>query len=355
MADLLVVANLQKQFRVASGFGRAGKRYVKAVEDVSFAVQKGETYALVGESGSGKTTVGYLVQGIYRATGGEITFKGISISDWQRSKGREWSRQVQLVFQNPGSSLNPARTIRQSFAVLQKAQNIGHGRRERETQCVRALENVELSEKYLYSYPHSLSGGEKQRVAIALACLSAPGLIVLDEPTSALDVSVQGKIIWLLTNLQQDLGIAYLFITHDLSLVRNVAGRTSVMYLGRIVESAETGDLFQHPLHPYTQALLSSIPVISDAEKDLLPARVTPHGEIPSPTDIPSGCAFHPRCPSAMPVCGETLPQGIDLGSGHWVCCHLATASAEPASDGEGGNDGQKSDVDQPGRVERIQ
>jgi peptide/nickel transport system ATP-binding protein len=318
---ILSVQDLKKYF-VVGHTGLPGKRQpitVKAVDGVSFEVFAGETLGLVGESGSGKSTVAYTVVGMYKPTAGKIRFMNTEIGAKDK-RPKELRKAIQIVFQDPGSSLNPRQNIKQ---ILEMPLRVHRKDRNRLEMVLYLLEIVGLPPEAMYKYPRMLSGGEKQIVGIARALATDPSLIILDEPTSALDVSVQAKTINLLLQLQQQFNLSYLFITHDLSLMRNVATRVAIMYLGKICEVANTADFFQKPLHPYTQMLLSSIPVVSEEEEALRPQKVISRGEIPSPVNIPKGCSFHTRCPFAMPHCSEIDPHFIDMGNGHSVRCHL--------------------------------
>ncbi len=321
--EILTVTDLKKHFVV--GHARLPRRTpitVRAVDGISFGMREGETLGLVGESGSGKSTVAYTTVGMYRPTSGHLTFRGQELFGEKGARPRHLRKEIQIVFQDPGSSLNPRHTVREILSMPLRVHQPGRNRVE---QIVRLLEMVDLPPEYMYRYPHTLSGGEKQIVGIARALASDPTLVILDEPTSALDVSVQAKTITLLLRLQRELHLSYLFITHDLSLMRNVASRVAIMYLGRICEVAETAEFFNNPLHPYTQMLLSSIPVISEAEEKLLPRKVVSRGEIPSPVDVPSGCSFRTRCPFVMDVCRRVDPVMVDGAPGHQVRCHLFT------------------------------
>jgi oligopeptide/dipeptide ABC transporter ATP-binding protein len=315
-ATILTVERLVKHFQTKGGL-------VRAVDDIAFDVTTGDTLGLVGESGSGKTTTAQCIVGIYPPTSGEISFEGVPIGVGFSRRDKELKKKIRIVFQDPGSSLNPKRTIKQILSVPLKVHGLGTGR-ERLTTMSRLLELVELPPaEYLYKYPQAIGGGEKQMVAIARALATSPRFIVLDEPTSALDVSVQGKIINLLMRLAKELELTYLFITHDLSLMRNVATRVAIMYLGKLCEIAPTAEFFRSPLHPYTKMLLSSIPVVTDEEELLKPSKILSQGEIPSPVNIPSGCSFHLRCPAKMPICSEVDPEMRPLSEGHVVRCHL--------------------------------
>lgn len=319
---LLRVEQLKKYFPITAGVLSRQVGQVKAVDDVSFTVPEGQTSALVGESGSGKTTVGKTVIRLIRPTAGDILFNGANIAALRERELKSWRRQMQMVFQDPSSSLNPRRRVADIVATPLEVHGIDT-QRGRLARIRELLDLVELPEKYLYSYPHALSGGQKQRVAIARALALHPRFVVLDEPTSALDVSVQAKILALLAHLQQELGLTYLLISHDLGVVKNFSDYIAVMYLGQIMEMAPTEKLFARPLHPYTQALLSAIPVVSEEELEVIPERITLEGDIPSPANVPSGCVFHTRCYIARDICQVELPPLVEVESDHQVRCHL--------------------------------
>ena len=322
MTAVLGVGNLVKHFPTKMGV-------VRAVDDITFDIQERDTLGLVGESGSGKSTTAQCVVGIYPPTGGEISFDGASIGMASYRRPKELKRKLRIVFQDPGSSLNPKRTIKQILSVPLKVHGIGTPR-ERLSIMSHLLDMVELPPaEYLYKHPQAIGGGEKQMVAIARALATNPRFVVLDEPTSALDVSVQGKIINLLTRLGEELNLTYLFITHDLSLMRNVATRVAIMYLGKLCEIAPTAEFFRSPMHPYTKMLLSSIPVVSDIEETLKPEKIVSQGEIPSPVNVPPGCSFHLRCPEKVPVCSQIDPEMRTLAPGHEVRCHLFAGTPE--------------------------
>jgi oligopeptide/dipeptide ABC transporter ATP-binding protein len=319
--DILMVKNLKKYFVIDHrGLVNREPITVKAVDGISFSVREGETFGLVGESGSGKSTVAYIAVGMYQPTQGTIYFQGQDLFADDRDRPLALKKEIQIVFQDPGSSLNPRRTIQQ---ILELPLRIHQPDKDRVEEVVRLLDMVDLPPEYMPKHPQMLSGGEKQIVAVARALATNPSLMILDEPTSALDVSVQGKIINLLIRLQREFKLTYLFITHDLSLMRNVASRVAIMYLGKICEVAEAGEFFRDPKHPYTQMLLSSIPVVSEDEEKLKPEKVISRGEIPSPVNIPSGCSFHSRCPYKMEICTSVDPTMVDIGKGHTVRCHL--------------------------------
>lgn len=318
---LLVVEDLKRYFPVKGGILNRTQDYVKAVDGVSFEIERGETMALIGESGSGKSTVAQTIIGLHSATDGTIRFDGEDISDPSSEQLSEMRSRMQMVFQDPTSSLNPRRTVGKSLEVPMKSQGVPKA--EREERITELLDLVDLNDEYLYKYPHELSGGQKQRVNIARAISIEPELLLLDEPTSALDVSVQAKIIGLLDDLQQELGLTYLFITHDLSLIRNFADKTAVMYLGELQERGDTREVFRRPRHPYSRALLSAIPVTTDEEEAYKPKQEPLEGEIPSPRDIPSGCRFHTRCPYATDACREVKPEFKPVDGGPSVRCHI--------------------------------
>jgi peptide/nickel transport system ATP-binding protein len=319
--DILTVTDLKKYFVIGhSGILKREPITVKAVDGISFAIREGETFGLVGESGSGKSTVAYTTIGMYRPTEGSISFQGQNLVEGNKRRPLALKKEIQIVFQDPGSSLNPRRSVGQ---ILELPLRIHRPDEDRLEQVVRLLEMVELPPAYMHKYPQMLGGGEKQMVAIARALATDPSFVILDEPTSALDVSIQGKIINLLMRLQNEFHLSYLFITHDLSLMRNVASRVAIMYLGKICEVAETAKFFRNPYHPYTQMLLSSIPVVSAEEEKLKPKKIISTGEIPSPVNIPTGCSFHLRCPRKMDICSEVDPVMVEVEEGHTVRCHL--------------------------------
>src|SRR2546425_662893 len=321
---LLRLVDLIKHFPIRSGFLMRQVGVIRAVDGVSFALYPGETVGLVGESGSGKTTLGMTLLGAYRPTAGAIWFRGSDIADpVVRRRVPAIKKAIQVVFQDPGSSLNPRRTVRQTLEVPLRVHGLVHTGVQVQRRISELLEMVELPWEFMYAFPGALSGGQKQRVAIARALATTPAFVVLHEPTSALDVSVQANIIGLLLDLQRRLGLTYPFITHDLSLMRNVAARVAVMYLGKLAELADTASLFGNPLHPYTRMLLSAIPVVSEAEERLKPRWVVPRGETPSPARVPPGCSFHPRCPDAFAVCPRIDPVAASADGRHVVRCHL--------------------------------
>lgn len=331
---ILKIDQLKKYFRV--GKNKQGPIFVRAVDGVSFTVDAGETFGLVGESGSGKSTLAYTVIGMYKPTEGQILYRGRNLGVEARRRPLALKKELQIVFQDPGSSLNPRQTIRQILEVPLRLHRRELKKSELEQTVIELLGKVELSPDYMYKSPPSIGGGEKQMVGIARALAANPSLILLDEPTSALDVSVQAKIISKLIELQAELNLTYLFITHDLSLMRNVATRIAIMYLGKICELASASEFFQHPMHPYTQMLLSSVPVVTADEERMKPKRVRSTGEIPSPVDIPTGCSFHSRCSVKGGPCTVDDPGFIEVSPGHLVRCHqFPTDTAAVFDDGE--------------------
>lgn len=321
MEYLLEVKGLKKYFPIKRGFLGRSSEVVKSVDDVSFSIEKGKTLGLVGESGCGKTTTGRTIVRLYEPTSGQIKFKGREISKIPEKDFLTIRKSMQMIFQDPYASLNPRMTVSD---IIMEAMEIHHlydekGRKEK----VRELLNiVGLNSEHANRYPHEFSGGQRQRVGIARALAVEPEFIVCDEPISALDVSIQAQIVNTLEDLQKNFNLTYLFIAHDLSMVKHISDDIAVMYLGGIVEIAESNELYKHPLHPYTQALLSAIP-IPDPRKAHSKTRIMLEGEIPSPINPPSGCKFHTRCKYASNICKEVVPKLVDVGAGHMVACHL--------------------------------
>lgn len=320
--EILSVKNLKTYFAINKSSGK--KQYVRAVDGVNFGIKEGEIMGLVGESGSGKSTIAYTIMGMYKPTEGEIifNFNGKSIVAKSNKRSLEFKKNVQIVFQDPGSSLNPYHDVRQILSLPLRVHKIVP-KDKIEEKIAEILEMVELPASFMYKTPTSIGGGEKQLVSIARALCSNPKFIILDEPTSSLDVSIQAKIINMLLKIHREQKLTYLFITHDLSLMRNISTKVAIMYLGKICEIAPTEIFYKSPLHPYTQMLLSSIPVISEEEEALKPKKVVSTGEIPSPVNVPKGCSFHTRCIQCMDICRTEDPVIHQVSEDHFVRCHL--------------------------------
>jgi oligopeptide/dipeptide ABC transporter ATP-binding protein len=319
MSILLEVENLSKYYSVTGGALRKTIGHVKAVDDVSFDIRRGETLGLVGESGCGKTTVGKLITRLIEPTDGVIWYAGQDLRTMDDTEMKIVRRHMQMVFQDPYSSLNPRMTVGQMLEEPMAVHKIGDPG-YRNLRARQLMESVGLKPFHLRRYPHEFSGGQRQRICIARALTVEPEFIVCDEPVSALGVSVQSQVLNLLKQLQQDFNLTYLFISHDLSVVRHMSDRVAVMYLGRLVELAPEPEIYSDPLHPYTQALLSSVPI---ADVRIKRERMILKGELPSPLKPPKGCSFYERCPAACDRCLDFLPQLREVAPGHYVACHL--------------------------------
>ncbi len=319
---LLEVRNLKKYFPITQGILFQRKvADVKAVDGISFDVKPGETLGLVGESGCGKSTTGRTILQLYRPTEGEVLFRGKDLAKLKGESLRKMRSDMQMIFQDPYASLNPRMTVGDIIAEPLEVHNIAKGKEKKE-RVQELLQIVGLNPYFVNRYPHEFSGGQRQRIGIARALAVNPDFIVCDEPISALDVSIQAQIINLLEELQDRFGLTYLFIAHDLSVVRHISDRVAVMYLGRIVELTDSRSLYANPLHPYTRALLSAVP-IPDPLIEEKRERIILVGDVPSPVNPPKGCRFHTRCPLAIPICKEVAPEWRDVGNGHWVECHV--------------------------------
>ena len=316
---LVEVENLKKYYPVTAGLLSKHIADVKAVDGVSFDIMEGETLGLVGESGCGKSSLGRTLLRLEEATAGKVRYKGIDIMAWDKKQLKELRKEAQMIFQDPQSSLDPRMTIGDSIGEALLIHGVGN-EKERLERVEELLRRVGLEPEHAMRYPHELSGGQKQRTGIARALAVNPKLIVADEPVSALDVSVQAQILNLIMDLQHELGLAYLFIAHDLSVIGQVSDRIAVMYLGQIIEVADRTELFSHPLHPYTEALLSAIPLPDPHRKR---KRISLQGEVPSPVEPPPGCRFHTRCPKAMKLCSRETPTLRPLEEDHLASCHL--------------------------------
>ena len=324
MSDKLLQVEHLKQYFPAGGMGK-NRKFVKAVDDVSFFVNKGETLGLVGESGCGKTTTGRSILRLYEPTGGKITFDGNVILDVENKVKADmlpYRQKMQMVFQDPYASLDPRMTVGDIVGEAIDIHKLAANKKERHDMIISMLEKVGLNSEHANRYPHEFSGGQRQRVGIARALAVNPQFIVCDEPISALDVSIQAQVVNMFEELQEQMGLTYLFIAHDLSVVRHISHRIGVMYLGTMVELAESYELNRHPLHPYTKTLLSAVPV-PDPQVSRSRQRIVLEGDIPSPMNPPSGCRFHTRCPYATEKCKQVVPTFKEYDKGHWVACHL--------------------------------
>jgi oligopeptide transport system ATP-binding protein len=320
---LVKVENLKKYFPITRGIiiqKEIGA--VRAVDDISFDIHRGETLGLVGESGCGKSTTGRTIIQLYRPTSGKVYYEDRDLSTLTGGDLRHLRRNMQIIFQDPYASLDPRMTVGNIIAEPLEIHGIGKSKKERRERVKELLRLVGLNPYFINRYPHEFSGGQRQRIGVARALALEPEFIVCDEPISALDVSIQAQVVNLLEELQNSLGLTYLFIAHDLSMVRLISDRTAVMYLGKIVELAEREELYNNPLHPYTQALLSAVP-IPDPVAERNRQRVILEGDVPSPANPPLGCNFHPRCPIAEGICRAEEPEWREVIPNHWVACHL--------------------------------
>jgi len=318
--NLLEVKNLKKYFPITAGLFKKTVGYVKAVDNVSFTIRNRETLGLVGESGCGKSTTGRTILRLISATSGEVNFEGKNLLSLKGEELRSMRKGMQMIFQDPYASLDPRMNVADTVGEPLQIHKLTRNKKEREERVEEILSNVGLKSEYLHRYPHEFSGGQRQRIGIARALAVNPKLIIADEPVSALDVSIQAQVINLLQDLQQNLGLTYLFIAHDLSVVKHISKRVAVMYLGKIVELTEKKVVFQHPLHPYTQALLSAVPVPDPTSKS---KRIILEGDVPSPVNPPTGCTFHPRCSHAMDICSQQEPLFKEYEKDHFTACHL--------------------------------
>ncbi|AQR94053.1 ABC transporter ATP-binding protein [Clostridium saccharoperbutylacetonicum] len=318
--DILIkVKDLKKYFPVKNGIIK--NTVIKAVDGVSFDIKRGETFGLVGESGCGKSTLGRTITRLYDVTDGDIFFDGTNIAKLNKKQMREYYKKMQIIFQDPYSSLNPYMNVKELIDEP-IALHTSLGKAERAEKIEKLLEMVGLKKNDMEKFPHEFSGGQCQRIGIARAVSTNPDFVLCDEPISALDVSIQAQVVNMLEDLQKEMGLTYLFVAHDLSMVRHISDRIGVMYLGSIVEIGISNDLYKKPLHPYTKGLLSSIP-IADPIKAKESTRDVIEGDIPSPINIPLGCRFHTRCPYAKPICAEVPPIAKEVENGHFVTCHL--------------------------------
>ncbi|MEW9110636.1 ABC transporter ATP-binding protein [Cytobacillus gottheilii] len=313
---LLEVKNLKKYFQMEKGV------MLKAVDDVSFAIKKGETFGIVGESGCGKSTAGRTIIGLYDQTDGEVLYDGKNVHEMNDKERFSFHRKMQMIFQDPYASLNPRSTVQEIISEPMEVQGLYKDKKERQERIYQLLEDVGLNRDHANRYPHEFSGGQRQRIGIARALSLDPEFIIADEPISALDVSVQAQVVNLLKGLQKKKGLTYLFIAHDLSMVKHISDRIGVMYLGHLIELTQSKKLYHKPLHPYTQALLSAIP-IPDPDVEDTRERIILEGELPSPMNPPSGCVFRTRCPHAMEVCAAEKPEWQEIEDQHYVACHL--------------------------------
>ena len=316
---MLVVKDLKKWFPSSKSPFSGKKQYVKAVDGVSFTLHYGETLGIVGESGCGKSTMGRSVLRLLEPTSGQIFFEGKNFTALNKKELRKSRSELQIIFQDPYASLDPRMTIGDIIAEPLDIQ-LKLSEKERMERVLKMMERVGLNTRYVNRYPHEFSGGQRQRIGIARAMILNPKVVVCDEPVSALDVSIQAQVINLLKDMQKEMGMAYIFISHDFSVIKHISDRVAVMYLGRVMEIADKNDLYKHPMHPYTVALLSAIPVPDRKHKK---EKIVLEGDLPSPVNPPSGCVFHTRCPRAQEICKTQVPQQKDYGNGHCCACHF--------------------------------
>ena len=314
---LLEVKKLKKYFNINTGL--FSSKPLKAVDDVSFAIKRGETLGLVGESGCGKTTVGRTLLHLYKPTAGEIIFDGKKIET--KRDIHEFRKTSAMVFQDPYSSLNPRMTVADIIAEPLDVHKMYANKKERQERVLELMARVGLNSEHANRYAHEFSGGQRQRIGIARSLAMKPSFVVCDEPVSALDVSIQAQVINMFDELQEQMDLTYLFIAHDLLVVRHISDRIAVMYLGKMVELAESDEIYHHPLHPYTKSLMSAVP-LPDPKKARENSRIVLSGDIPSPLNAPSGCPFRTRCPHATEACAQTMPEFKEVSSGHFVACH---------------------------------
>ncbi len=319
MAPLIEIQDLKQHFKIKGGLFGRNIQTVKAVDGVSFTIYKGETFGLVGESGSGKTTLGRTLLHLYKPTSGKIFFNGEEVNE---NNYRQYAKRMQIIFQDPYASLNPRMTVEDIIGEALDVHKLYSTKAERREKVINLLKLVGLNAEQAQRYPHEFSGGQRQRIGIARALAVDPEFIVCDEPVSALDVSIQAQIINMLYDMQQDMKLTYLFIAHDLAVVRQISKRIAVMYLGNIVELTDSESLYTKSLHPYTQSLISAIP-ISEPSIAKTKQRIILSGEIPSPINPPSGCKFRTRCPKAEAICAEKVPEFREVENGHYCACHL--------------------------------